>query len=220
MSIRVFLADDHPIVREGLRAAIESGGADLQVVGEASDGLAVLASLSGQSADVYVLDISMPGLNGLETARRLAKKAPRAKVIILSVHDSRAIVERAFLCGVHGYLLKESSTREVLRAIREVFLGRYYVSPAISEFLVDGFLGWRGRGPGRRPLEPATRLTSREREVLQLIAEGLTVKEVAIRLGLSLNTALVHRKNIMRKLDIHKQADLVRYAIKEGISKL
>lgn len=220
MSIRVFLADDHPIVREGLRAAIESGAADLQVVGEASNGSAVLASVSAQSADVYVLDISMPGLNGIETARRLAKKAPRAKVIILSVHDSRAIVEKAFLSGVHGYLLKESSTREVIGAIREVVRGRYYVSPAISGFLVNGFLGRRSRGPGRGSLEPASRLTPREREVLQLIAEGLTVKEVARRLSLSLNTALVHRKNIMRKLDLHKQADLVRYALKEGITKL
>ena len=220
MSIRVFLVDDHPVTREGLRSAIEARSSDIQVVGEAADGLAALETVGKIGVDVYIMDVSMPVLNGIETTQRLIKKDPRSKVIILSVHDSRAIVEKAFLSGAHGYLLKESATDEVIQAIHEVSKGRYYVSPAISGFLVHGFLGGQSKTHGRDALQTHAALTPREREILQLIAEGMTVKEIASKLGLRLNTALVHRKNIMQKLDLHKQADLVRYAIKEGISKL
>lgn len=221
MSIRVFLVDDHPVVREGLRSAIEATSNDIQVVGEASDGLAALETVGENRVDVYVLDISMPVLNGIETTQRLIKKNPQSKVIILSFHDSRDIVEKAFRSGVHGYLLKESATAEVIQAIREVSKGKYFISPAISGFLVHGFLSRQSKTQSRDAFRktPAA-LTPREREILQLIAEGLTVKEIASKLDLCLNTALVHRKNIMRKLDSHKQVDLVRYAIKEGISKL
>jgi len=220
MRIRVFLADDHPVVREGLHFAIEAKSNDIQVVGEASDGLTALETAGNHSVDVYVLDISMPVLNGIETTQRLIKKNPQSKVIILSVHDSRSIVEKAFLSGVHGYLLKESATTEVIEAIREVSKGRYFVSPAISGFLVHGFLGRQSNKQSLDAFRIPAGLTPREREILELIAEGLTVKEIASKLNLCLNTTLVHRKNIMRKLDIHKQTDLVRYAIKEGIAKL
>jgi DNA-binding NarL/FixJ family response regulator len=220
MSIRVFLADDHPILREGLRSGIEAKCNDIQVVGEASDGLAVLETVEKQSVDVYVLDMSMPVLNGIETTQRLIQKNSQSKVIILSVHDSRDIVEKAFRIGVRGYLVKESSTAELIQAIREVYKGNFFISPAISGFLVDRFLTGQSKTRSRDVFETAAALTPREREILQLIAEGLTVKEIASKLDLSLNTALVHRKNIMRKLDFHKQADLIRYAIKEGISKL
>jgi DNA-binding NarL/FixJ family response regulator len=220
MSIRVFLVDDHPVVREGLRSALEAKSTDIRVVGEASDGLAALETAGEIGVDVYVLDISMPGLNGIETTRRLLKKNPRTKVVILSVHDSRSIVEKAFLNGAHAYLLKENATAELRQAIHEVSQGRYYVSPAISGFIVRGFLGSQARPRSRDELRAPSVLTPREREILQLIAEGLTAKEIAVKLGFSLNTALVHRKNIMRKLDIHKQAELIRYAIKEGIATL
>jgi DNA-binding NarL/FixJ family response regulator len=220
MSIRVFLADDHPVVREGLRFAIEAKSSDIQVVGEASDGLAALETAGKNSVDVYVLDMSMPVLNGIETTQRLIQKDPQSKVIILSVHDSRDIVEKAFRSGVHGYLVKESSTAEVIEAIREVSKGRYFVSPAISGFLVHGFLSRQSKTQSLDAFRIPAGLTPREREILQLIAEGLTMKEIASKLNLCLNTALVHRKNIMRKLDVHKQVNLVRYAIKEGIAKL
>jgi DNA-binding NarL/FixJ family response regulator len=220
MSIRVFLADDHPILREGLRSSIEAKCNDIQIVGEASDGLAVLETVEKQSVDVYVLDMSMPVLNGIETTQRLIKKNPQSKVIILSVHDSRDIVERAFWSDVRGYVVKESSTAELIQAIREVSKGNFFVSPAISGFLVHRFLTGQSKTPRGDVFKTTAAITPREREILQLIAEGMTMKEIASKLELCLNTALVHRKNIMRKLDVHKQSDLVRYAIKEGISKL
>jgi DNA-binding NarL/FixJ family response regulator len=220
MNIRVFIVDDHPVTREGLRSAIEARSGDIQVVGEASNGMVALEAVGKVGVDIYILDVSMPVLNGIETMQRLFKKEARSKVIILSVHDSRAIVEKAFLSGAHGYLLKESAIDEVIQAIHEVSKGRYYVSPAISGFLIHGFLVGQSKANGRDALHPHSALTLREREVIQLIAEGMTAKEVASKLGLSLNTALVHRKNIMQKLGLHKQADLVRYAIKEGISEL
>jgi two-component system NarL family response regulator len=167
--------------------------------------------------DVYLLDVEMPHLNGIETAERLLKKDPRTKIIILSIHDSRVFVQRALRCGVKGYILKESATEEVIQAIQEVFRGRFFLSPGISSYIVDGFLGKVG---ARNDKGAGNGLTKREREVLQLIGEGCTNKEIAQKLNLYLNTVQVHRRNLMQKLNIHRQADLIRYTIKEGISKL
>ena len=217
MPIRVILADDHPVVRDGLRAVIEHRCRDIKVTGEAGDGREVLALAEAHPADVYVLDISMPELNGIEAAARLLERDRRAKVIILSIHDSRAFVEKALHSGARGYVLKESATEEVIHAIREVHAGQYYLSPAISKHVVDGFLSNTHRATAARP---EADLTTREREVLQLIAEGLTSKDIAVKLDLAVNTVHVHRTNIMRKLDIHTQAELIRYALREGISKL
>src|SRR4030042_1635837 len=190
MSIRVFLVDDHPVIREGLRSAIEARSSDIQVVGEAADGLAALETVGKIGVDVYIMDVSMPVLNGIETTQRFIRKDPRSKVIILSVHDSRSIVEKAFLSGAHGYLLKESATAEVIQAIREVSNGRYYVSPAISGFLVHGFLCGKSKTHSRDAVRAPSALTPREREILQLVAEGLTVKEISSKLEFCLNTAL------------------------------
>lgn len=217
MRIKVLLADDHPLVRYGLKSAIERNCKDIKVVGEASNGKEVLELAKEKHVDVYILDISMPILNGIETVLRLKEIDPKSKAIILSIHDKRIFVEKALESGARGYLLKESATEEVIRAIREVYMGRFYLSPAISSFVVNGFLG-KIHGP---PIsEKIVKLTKREREILQLIAEGFTNKEIAGKLNLSLYTVHVHRRNIMQKLNIHKHADLVRYAIKEGISKL
>ena len=218
MSIRVILADNHPVVREGLRYAVEKrGGEDVKIVGEASNGEEVLEISRKSPADVYILDASMPGLNGIDTAEKLMQAEPECRVIILSIYDSRTLVEKAFRCGVRGYILKESATDEVIQAIREVYKGRFFLSPVIAKYIVDGFTG---KIQSRDGSDKEATLTKREREVLQLIAEGHTSKEIAAELNIYLNTVHVHRRKIMRKLDIHKQADLVRYAIKEGIAKL
>lgn len=217
MSIKVLLADDHPVVRDGLKYVIEKEGGGIKVVAEASNGKEVLALAERKAVDVFVVDISMPILNGIETTAELVKKNPANKVIILSIHGTQSFVEKALDAGAKGYLLKESATEDIIFAIKEVSIGRYFLCPAISKFVVNGFLGKR---PDYQRHTKIVELTSREREILQLIAEGFTSKEIHKHLNVSMNTVLVHRKNIMQKLNIHKQADLVRYAIKEGISKL
>ncbi len=215
MSIRVIIADDHPLVRKGLRSYIGENCEDIKIVGEASNGMDVLEMAKNNAADVYILDISMPILNGVETIVRLIKIDPRSKIIILSIHDNRSFVEKALRSGAKGYVLKESEPEEVIRAIREVYRDRYFLSPAIAKFIVNGFLD----GIYIQNMKVAN-ITNREREILQLIGEGHTSKEIATNLYLSLDGVQFHRKNIMRKLGIHKHGDLVRYAIKEGLAKL
>jgi DNA-binding NarL/FixJ family response regulator len=217
MTVKVLIADDHPVVREGLKYVIENKGEDIKIIGEASDGNEVLEFAKKNLVDVYILDISMPILNGIETTYSLIKMDSRSKIIILSTHDSRIFVEKALKSGARGYILKESSTEEVIHAVHEVYRGRFFLSPAISKFIVNGFLD--NMHDNNRNIK-VFNLTKREREILQLIGEGLTDKEISRKLNLSLHTVHVHRKNIMNKLDIHKQAGLIRYAIKEGISKL
>jgi DNA-binding NarL/FixJ family response regulator len=217
MPIGVVIADDHPVVRDGLRLTIERSGKDIAVIGEASDGMEVLALASTRPADVYVLDVTMPRLNGIDTARELLRQRPSAKIIMLSLHDTRSLVEEALRAGARGYLTKETATRNVVEAVSEVHAGRFYLSPSIAHFLVEASLkGKRGsRGPGSAPVA----LTGQQRIVLQLIAEGHSNKEIAAMLDLSVNTIHAHRNSLMAKLDIHKQADLVRYAVREGIAK-
>jgi len=217
MSIRVVLADAHPIVRAGLRAVIEKSKEDIAIVGEAVNDFEILKIAGKKDVDVYFLSVEMPHLNSIETAKRLLKKDPKAKIILLSLNDSRIFVYQALRCGVKGYILMESAFEEATRAIQEVFKGRFFLSPAISKYIVDGFLGKIG---DVKVKSDPNGLTKREREVLQLIGEGSTNKEIAQRLNLFLNTVQVHRRNLMHKLNIHKQADLIRYTIKEGISKL
>jgi DNA-binding NarL/FixJ family response regulator len=218
MSIRVIIADDHPVVRDGLRMTIERSDKDIVVVGEASDGMEVLTMARTKPADVFVLDITMPNMNGIETARELLKRSPAAKIIILSLHDTKALVEEALAAGARGYLAKETATRNVVEAVTEVHAGHYFLCPRIAHFVVEAGL-MEKRGSRKRGAAPVA-LTGQERKVLQLIAEGRSNKEMAARLDVSVNTIHVHRNSVMGKLDIHKQADLVRYAIKAGIAKL
>lgn len=217
MSIKLLLADDHPVVREGIRFAIERAADDIEIVSEASNGKEVLEFARKNPVDVYILDISMPILNGIETTVKLIKMNPNNRIIILSIHDSRSFVEKALYCGARGYLLKVNAVDDVIHAIHEVHRGRFFLSSSISKYIVNGFLSDLHK---REINENLVHLTEREREVLQLIAEGFTNKEIASNLNLALNTVHVHRKNIMQKLDIHKHAGLIRYAIKEGIIKL
>lgn len=214
MSIRVMIADDHPVVREGLRSAILQSDADIEVVAEAANGLEALGLSEAHAVDVYIIDVAMPLLNGIDTTVRLRRQNPDARVIILSIHDSEGIVTRAIEAGVNGYVLKETATRDIVHAIREVYRGGYFLSPGISKYVVRGFLATR-----QAAARGIKMLTSREREVLQLVAEGFSTKGIAARLDVSANTVHVHKNNIRSKLGLHKQADLVRYAVREGLVK-
>ena len=216
MSIRVVIADDHPVVRDGLRLTIERSTKDIVVVGEASDGMEVLKIT--QPADVFILDITMPNMNGIETARELLKRSRAAKIIILSLHDTKGMVEEALAAGARGYLTKEMATRNVIEAVTEVHAGRYFLCPAIADFVVEA--GLMGKKALRRGAATDVVLTGQERKVLQLIAEGHSNKEIAAMLDRSVNTVHAHRNSVMAKLNIHKQADLILYAIRAGIAKL
>jgi DNA-binding NarL/FixJ family response regulator len=206
--IRVLLADDHAIVREGLRALL-SREADLQVVAEAGDGHEALRLAQETRPDVATLDLSMPLLNGLEAARQMASWERGPRPILLTMHAEAQYVLEALRAGVRGYVLKRQAAADLVRAIREVAGGAVYLSPGISAAVVDAI-----RTPAALPEE---RLTSREREVLQLVAEGKTTKEIATILGVSIKTADAHRTRLMQKLDIHDVAGLTRYAIRQGL---
>ncbi|MFA5161987.1 MAG: response regulator transcription factor [Elusimicrobiales bacterium] len=218
MTIKLAIADDHSVVRDGIRAALERKAPDITITGEASNGKELLDMVQANPdlADVFLIDISMPLLNGVETTRRLLRTRSKSKVVMLSMHDDSPSVEKALKAGARGFIVKLSNSDEIIQAVREVNAGRFYLCPKVSKYVVQGFLG---QGPMPAPSSLPT-LTPKEREVLQLIAEGYSSKEIAAEFGLSLNTVHVHRNNIMRKLDIHKQAELIRYALKEGITHL
>ena len=207
MPIRVFLADDHELVRQGLKALLEREG--FQVVGEASNGQEALRLVPDLRSDVVILDISMPVLNGLDTARELQKSPRKTRSILLTRHDEDQYVTEALRAGVRGYVLKHQAATDLVHAIRQVCRGEIYLSPSISRTVVEAFLS-------KTPL-PADPLTSRERQVLQLVGEGKSSKEIAALLGISIKTAESHRTRLMRKLDIHELASLVRYAIRRGL---
>jgi len=206
--IRVLLADDHVLVREGLRALLAKE-ADIQVVAEAGDGREAIRSAGETRPDVVAMDLSMPLLNGLEAARQMAAWDRPPRVILLTVHAEDRYVLEAIRAGVRGYVLKRQAAADLVRAIREVSGGGVYLSPGISAAVVEAV-----RSPQAPTEEP---LTAREREVLQLVAEGKTTKEIAVLLGISVKTADAHRTRLMQKLDIHDIAGLTRYAIRQGI---
>ena len=211
MRVRVLLADDHTLVRAGLRKLLESIP-DMDVVGEAGDGLALLAMLEEFKPHIVLMDVAMPGLNGLETTARLVKDWPDIKVLILSMHQNEEYVRRALRLGASAYLLKDAAPMELEQALKAVLRGETYLSPAVSRgVLSDYVLRLRTEKPA------AELLTPRQREVLQLIAEGHSTKVIARRLDLSVKTVDTHRSQLMRQLDIHEVAGLVRYAMREGL---
>jgi two-component system, NarL family, response regulator NreC len=207
MPIRVVLSDNHALVRQGLKALLERDG--FQVAGEASDGQEAVSLASNVRPDVAILDISMPILNGIDAARELQKSSQRTRTILLTRHDEDQYVTEALRAGVKGYVLKSQAATDLVQAIREVCRGGIYLSPSISRTVVEALLS-----KTELPEDP---LTSRERQVLQLVGEGKSSKEIAALLGISIKTAESHRTRLMRKLDIHELANLVRYAIRRGL---
>jgi DNA-binding NarL/FixJ family response regulator len=207
MPIRLVLADDHLLVRQSLRSFLEREG--MQVAGEASDGQELIGVVARLSPEVAILDISMPLMNGLEAAGEIRRASPQTKIILLTRHDEDQYVTEALRMGVKGYVLKNQAATDLVQAIYQVCRGGFYLSPGVSRAVVEAFLSKTARPP-----DP---LTSRERQVLQLISEGKSTKDVACLLGISAKTAESHRARLMHKLDIHETASLVRYAIRRGL---
>ncbi|HET7854000.1 MAG TPA: response regulator transcription factor [Candidatus Methylomirabilis sp.] len=207
MSGQVLIADDHPLIRQGLRTLLEQHG--FTIVGEAADGREATQLAQELEPDVAVLDLAMPLLNGLDAAREIIRASRRTKAILVTVHTADQYVLEALQAGIRGYVLKSQATAQLVQAIQEVMRGGRYLSPGISEAVVQAYLA--------KTDLPADPLTPREREVLQLIAEGKTTKDIAGLLGLSVKTVESHRARLMEKLDIRQTAGLVRYAIRRGL---
>ncbi len=207
MSTSVVLADDHPVVRQGVKMLLEREKFD--VVGEASDGFEAIALAQQLRPDVVVLDLVMPTLNGLGAVDEIRKASPRSKMLLLTMYTDEHYVLEALHAGVNGYVSKAEAPEHLLQAIRELCAGGVYLSPSVSGAVVEAYLS--------KTDVPRDPLTSRERQVLQLIAEGKTTKEIAVILGVSVKTAESHRSKLMEKLDIHSTSGLVRYAIRRGL---
>ena len=209
--MRVLLADDHTLVRAGLRTLLE-GNAGVEVVAETGDGREALELIDRHRPELALLDITMPGLNGLEVAARSSRASPNTRIVILSMHAGEAYVAQALRAGVSGYLLKDSAAAELRLALESVSRGDTYLSPAISRQVVEGFLK-----SGAETTDPLSGLTARQREILQLIAEGRSTREIAADLGVSIKTVEAHRTQLMDRLDIHDVPGLVRFAIRTGL---
>ena len=211
--IRILLADDHNIMRNGLRLLLERQPG-LQVVGEASDGRQTVEMSEALKPNVIVLDIAMPNLNGIEAARQIAAKLPDTAIVILSMHSDESYVLRALKAGARGYLLKDSAESDLIGAIKAVTDGKAFFSPAISKMLVEDYM----RRMQQRGVEDSYELlTTREREILQLLAEGKSNKDVANILNLSLYTVETHRGNMLQKLNLHSVPELILYAVRKGV---
>jgi len=213
MSVTILLADDHHIVRQGLHRLLEAEP-DLTVVGEASDGLKTIQLTEELRPDVLVLDLMMPGLDGLEVTRRLSRRLPHTHIVVLSMHSSEGYVMEALRNGAVGYVLKSSDAADLIKAVREAAAGRHYLSPPLSRRAIEAYVQRAQESP---TLDRYETLTSREREVLHLAAEGYNNREIAERLSISPYTVMTHRANLMRKLDLHSQTELVRYALQRGL---
>ncbi len=212
-TIRILLADDHTVVRKGLRMLLESQEGFV-VVADAADGRDAVALAEKHQPDVVVLDVAMPQLNGIEAARQIVAKSPQAAVVFLSMHADEGYVLRALKAGARAYLLKDSAEHDLITAIQAVSDGKAFFSPAISRMLVEDYV----RQMRDREVEDSYELlTGREREVLQLLAEGRNNKEVATLLNLSLYTVETHRSNILQKLNLHSGAELTLYAVRKGV---
>jgi two-component system, NarL family, response regulator NreC len=213
--IKVILADDHHIVREGLRGLLEKQ-ADMEVVAEAPNGREALRLSRQLKPDLVVMDISMPDLNGIDATRQILDEMPKVKVIALSMHADKQFVEGMLRAGVKGYLLKDCASEELIQCIHTVSSGRVYLSPAITPMIVREFVN-----PTRNEVPAVScELSGREREVLQMIAEGRSTKEIADALFISVKTVESHRKNIMNKTELHTVAELVKYAIRLGLTSV
>jgi two-component system response regulator NreC len=206
---RILLADDHPIVRQGFRLILESEP-DIEIIGEASNGREAVTMAERLQPDIVVMDVAMPELNGIEATRRLSTLSPRTKVLALSMHKDSVYVREILKAGARGYLLKDALDRDLVAAVKALMRGEGYLSPAVSDLVLTDYR--------RHVTNPIDLLTSREREVLQMIAEGKTNKDIATTLSLSVYTVDAHRGRIMEKLNLHSTSELVRFAIRNGIT--
>jgi DNA-binding NarL/FixJ family response regulator len=213
--ISILLADDHTILRESLRMRLEREP-DLTVVGEAEDGRASVTMASQLKPDVVVMDIAMPLLNGLEATRQIKCQCPNVRVLILSQYDNEEYIHQALEAGAMGYILKDAAAVELISAIRSLHRGEAVLSPAITRLVIEDYLRWGGNRPG----EKGNGLSARESEILQLIAEGYTNKQIAEILTISVKTVQAHRLNLMQKLNLHDRGELIKYAIQKKIIEI
>lgn len=215
MNARILLVDDHKITRQGLRSLLEKEN-DMQVVAEAEDGRAAVRLARELKPDLVIMDVSMPDMNGMEATRQIIAESPAPKVVALSMHSDTLFATEMLKSGASGYLLKDCAFEELARAIRAVMDGKTYLSPTISSVVVEDYL----HRLSKTDFSNADVLTNREREVLQLLAEGKSTKQIALKLHISVKTVETHRRQIMEKLDIHSVAELTKYAIRKGFTSL
>ena len=213
-TLKLLLADDHEIVRQGLRSIL-APIRDCEIVGEAADGRQAVAMTKELNPDVVILDIGMPALNGLEATRQILKLRPQTKVLVLTMHEADSVIREVLDAGARGYILKTDAGRDLVTAVESLRRNKTFFTSRVSQMILDGFL--KGDPRPRSGESGGIRLTPRQREIVQLLAEGKSSKEVAVALDLSVKTAETHRANIMRKLDCHSVSEVVRYAIRNKI---
>jgi len=216
MKIRVLIADDHNIMLAGLRSLLEKQ-TDIEVVAEAENGRKAVQKAQETKPDIVVMDVSMPDLNGIEATTQIIESVPETRVVALSMHSDKRFVVGMLRAGASGYLLKDCASQELANAIHQVAGGKKYLSPEITGVVIDDYLFG---GSSEEGITAASRLSAREREVLQLIAEGWSTKQIATHLYVSVKTIETHRRQIMKKLDLHTIADLTKYAIREGLTSI
>jgi DNA-binding NarL/FixJ family response regulator len=215
MSIRVYICDDHKIFREGLRSLLEKE-MDIEVIGEAGDGITAMREIQRLPAHVVVMDVSMPNLNGIEATRQILNRNPLMKVIALSIHSDRRFISRMMKAGASGYVLKDCAFKELAQAIRAALSGKVYLCAATYDAVIKDYVSLLEQSD----ISVYSTLSPREREVTQLIAEGKSTKDISVQLCVSVKTIETHRQQIMRKLNVHSVAELTKYAIKEGLTSL
>ncbi len=214
-ALRILIADDHELARNGIRCVLETH-AGWEVCGEATDGREAVELAGKLKPDVFLLDIGMPNLNGLDATRQILASMPEARILILTVHDSEQVVREVLAAGARGFLLKSDAGRDLLAAVEALQNRRTFFTPKVAQMMLDGYL----RPQEESGASPQCVLTPREREVIQLVAEGKSTKEVATALCLSVKTAETHRTNLMRKLNLHSVADITLYAVRNGIVQI
>lgn len=215
MITKILLADDHKIIREGLRSLLEKQ-VDMEVIAEAQDGFTAVRLVQKLLPNVVIMDIGMPEMNGIDATRQIVAETPAVKVIALSMHSDRRFVLQMLKAGASGYLLKDSAFEELITAIHTVMMGQPYLSPKVTDVVVKEYL----HGLAKHETTVFTAITAREREVLQLLAEGKSTKQIASALNVSVKTVETHRQQLMEKLNIHSIAELTKYAIREGLTSL